>query len=230
MIEINLLPKELIKQAGTAAKSAQKSEAFVVSTQKLKRPAIITGVVLLGVYCLLLVLVFMQTGRFNGSSSRLQAYEPDIKKFRAITAAANALKRELAVINGLASRQFLWARKLNSLSDSMTDNVWLTELDLDKKVKLIRSAATGGKSRRRPKMIETKHLEKTLVIEGSAISLKEEEATAVIGKFMQDLQKNKVFSKGFEGIELSSITAAKIEEFDSKNFILRCYFEPELVE
>jgi len=231
MIEINLLPKELIKQAGAAAKSAKKTEGLIVSTQKLKMPAIITGAALLAIFLLLSVIVFLQTGRFNNLSSKLESYAPEVKKIKAITKTVNALKKEAAVINGLASRKFLWARKLNSLSDSMADNVWLTELELDREVKVIRKTsipkASAAKGRRtRPKVIETKHLEETLLIKGSAISL-EEEATAVIGKFMQNLQNNEIFSKHFEGIELSFITATKIEEFDSKKFVLRGYFKTE---
>jgi len=230
MIEINLLPKELIKQAGAAAKKkTKKTEGLVVSVNKLKPAGLIAGASLLAVYILLFAGVLFQDKRFGNLSSQMEIHKPAVRNFQRLTGSLNLLNRESGVIDGLMHRRFLWARKLNSLSDSMVDNVWFTKLKLEKVVKTIKKSASRAASRRKQKPqpeAEVKRSEQTLIIEGTAISV-DEEATAVIGKFMQNLQENEAFSRDFDRIELGSITAKKIEKFDSKDFVLRCYLNLE---
>ena len=58
-----------------------------------------------------------------------------------------------------------------------------------------------------------------MVIQGSVVSLQQNEMT-IIGKFLQDLKSNKVFSAIFSKIDLSSVQRRTIKTYDVVDFVL----------
>ena len=58
-----------------------------------------------------------------------------------------------------------------------------------------------------------------LVIHGSVISLNQNEMT-IIGKFLQDLKANKVFSDLFAKVELKSVQRRMIKTYDVVDYVL----------
>ena len=61
--------------------------------------------------------------------------------------------------------------------------------------------------------------EEGLVIQGSVVSLTQNEMT-IIGKFLQDLKNNKTFSSLLSKIELNSVQRRTIKTYDVVDFVL----------
>jgi hypothetical protein len=57
------------------------------------------------------------------------------------------------------------------------------------------------------------------VIQGSVVSLTQNEMT-IIGKFLQDIKNNKMFSTHFSKIELNSVQRRTIKTYDVVDFVV----------
>ena len=123
----------------------------------------------------------------------------------------------VVTIEDMLRRRFVWARKLNQLSDTMSKGIWLKEVSLVSKTR--QPAAKGEK----PKKFYS------LVLRGSAVSQDEEE-TAVIGKFMKDLKDEKEFFADFSDIELNSIQSDKINNRNVMHFTITSYFKDGAIQ
>lgn len=116
------------------------------------------------------------------------------------------LNTKVPLIEQLIRNRILWAEKLNRLSEALVSGVWLSELSLktDEKDKFI----------------------KYLLIKGSCASRKKDEP-ALIGRFMQNLKEDPLFSADFAEIELGPIKKRLIKQTEVMDFILTCRFKPE---
>ena len=67
----------------------------------------------------------------------------------------------------------------------------------------------------------------SLKLEGSAYAPGQE--TAFIGKFMQALKQDALFSELFDDIQLSNINQRKISNYDVYDFVLVCHFKKDKI-
>jgi hypothetical protein len=126
-------------------------------------------------------------------------------------------------------KRFLWSKKLNSLSDSMTPGIWLSSLDYDEKAgeKISAGGAKQQIAKSKPASsgpAAEKITNKCLVLSGYASSMGEQ-GTASIGKFIKSLKENPEFYSDFDDIELGSIKAEKIQDQETMSFKLTCMFK-----
>ncbi|MFC1632216.1 PilN domain-containing protein [Candidatus Omnitrophota bacterium] len=203
MIEIDLLPANL----------RQKSK-FSFNLQpalKMKIVFIVLGGVIL-LQFFLSTIVFINNKRIAALKNNRQKLAPQKQQLDQLRTELSALNSRMPLIEGLFSQRVIWSEKLNRISDLMVAGVWLREIDLQ----------TEQQKGQQVSSID-------LIIRGSAASQAKDEP-ALIGKFMQNLKDDSVFSGDFSDIELGPIKKRKIAETEVMDFILNCRFRPERLE
>ena len=212
MIEINLLPHELRKKPSILSVFS-KIDLSWLDAKKIPVLPIASGVIAL--------LVVLQIALFSIGIIFGVQLSAATKKYSSISAAkkeADALKTQVAEINRMSSaidelmfKRFSWAKKLNTLSDSLTPGIWLSQLDYDEKP----SPLTGKGKRAIPG---------ALVISGYA-SGSGEQGTVLIGKLIKSLEENRDFYADFENIDLVSTKSDKVDNQDVMSFKITCNFK-----
>ena len=194
MIEIDLLPLEL------------REKKIIHFEQFFQTKLFLT---ILG--CLVLFHLSLYTAAAI-NSRRLDALQGNWQNLSSKRAEIDRLKGELAEINRkiplieqLISNRLLWSRELNIISDLLIAGIWLNELSLEKQ-----------------KTAEDK-VSESLIIRGSAASRTKDEP-ALIGRFMQNLKDDSVFSANFT-VELGPIKKRLIGQTEVMDFILICRFK-----
>jgi Tfp pilus assembly protein PilN len=198
MIEIDLLPLELREKKRIPFEQFFQTKLFLT---------------ILG--CLVLFHLFLYTATVI-NSRRLNALQRNWQNLSSKRAEIDRLKGELAEINRkvplikqLISNRLLWSRELNIISDLLIVGIWLNELSLEKQ----KTAKDG--------VLES------LIIRGSAASRTKDEP-ALIGRFMQNLKDDSVFSANFT-VELGPIKKRLIGQTEVMDFILICRFKQNKV-
>jgi len=192
MIEINLLPEELRK------KKTEPSFNLNIEAEKLK--FLIAGGVI-GI--LIFIIITLSLGSFirNAQVKELLAREKNfsskLSKVDSVNKEIAVLKSKMTTLDQLTKRKFLWAEKLNQISDLVLPGIWFTHIYTD--------------------------TENRLIIEGSVVS-KSEEAMAFVGKFMKNLKDDQMFFKDFSNIKLESVQRKNTEERDVVEFKIALYF------
>jgi Tfp pilus assembly protein PilN len=198
MIEIDLLPLELREKKRIPFEQFFQTKLFLT---------------ILG--CLVLFHLFLYTATVI-NSRRLDGLQGNWQNLSSKRAEIDRLKGELAEINRkvplikqLISNRLLWSRELNRISDLLIVGIWLNELSLEKQ----KTAKDG--------VLES------LIIRGSAASRTKDEP-ALIGRFMQNLKDDSVFSANFT-VELGPIKKRLIGQTEVMDFILICRFKQNKV-
>lgn len=232
MIEVNLLPEELRKKKKKKSDGLPKQRVLV-----------------LGVVAVLVLQVLASFVAFYQKSS-IEGLKREVKKLTVTNSAILAEKTETAALgyrikeaDGLAKREFSWARLLNALSDSMTRGVWLNSFTIFSETPQVASTRTArapktskaspAKAKDKNAKVEPKKAAEPapqlptiiyyLKIQGSAVGQGEE--TAVIGKFIQALKENPVITEIFDDIRLDTINQKKIRDTDAYDFTLLFTFK-----
>ncbi len=222
MIELNLLPREFKKKR-----------------KKLALPEIpIIPILACFIGALILIQLFL-SGLLFISRKQLTGLEKTWKNLAPKKAELDKIKREIAsgtrvtsAIDGLIEEQPNWARLLNELSNSLTPNIWITELVCEEKNRKIparnqkkqrpTSAKKNSKKRARPDAAkQAQPSGGMLTISGFATGLGEE-TTANVARFIRSLKDNRDFFRDFADVELVSMKKSVVEERDVMNFTLAC--------
>ena len=200
MIEINLLPEGLRKKR----KKIELPEIPIIPiTIGIVGIMVAVQIVLGGA----LVLCRREIGILDKKWQDLAPRKAEIDRTKKNISLA---EKKTQTIEYLMSERLSWARLLNEISDSMTSNVWLNELDYTEK-------------------IDKSILERVLAISGSSAG-KDEEATAHIARFIRALKENENFFRDFNDIELVSIKKGSVSGQDVMDFTLACKFKPKGVD
>ena len=214
MIEINLLPDENKKSKRRTTSNMDLSR---VNIQAL--PVVKIALVCAGIIVFIQALVFalgLGLGSLSKSMTKeYSAIEPEKEETQVIEHQTAKLARKVSAIDELMVKQFIWAKKLNDLSNSVTPGIWLTELEYNEDV------AQAPKGESAPAQNVTS---KRLVISGNASSMGEE-GTALIGKFIQSLKSNPGFYADFSEINLGKIRREKIDDQEVMTFEITCLFK-----
>jgi len=220
MIEINLLPEEM-KKKKSRWKQIDLSQVSLQSLPLLKI-GVIVGACLVAIQALVSIIGTSTNGIYGALDRRYNAISSKKQEVDALKRQAEGVKKKIKAIDELMVQRFSWAKKLNDLSDAMTPNVWLTELNYDEQVSERRIPLRGeGDSQ---KSIVEKKTSRFMKISGNASSIREEGA-ALVGKFIKSLKSSPGFYSDFSDIELGTVRAAKIEDQEVMSFTLTCYFK-----
>ncbi len=192
MIELNLLPDEL---------KVKKTKAIEFA----KLPIIPLS---LGILCVLIIahILLIFTVKMNKASltqlkKQWEDFSPKRSQMDKLKDNVKDINLKVKVIEELTQKRILWAKKLNSLSDSIHPNIWLSGLYYDKK------SATP-----------------TLGLEGFATGTEED-----VGKFMDTLENNKEFFCDLESVELGFTKRSLLDKDTQEvtNFRLICSFKEQ---
>ncbi|MEK6732168.1 MAG: hypothetical protein AABY55_00930 [Candidatus Omnitrophota bacterium] len=194
MIEINLLPEELRKK---------KSEpCFKLNLQSEKLKFWIAGGtagILIFIIIVLTLGSFIRAAQINKFLARENNFSSRLSKLDSVNKEISVLKVKMGALDILTKRKFIWAEKINQLSDLVLPGIWFTRVYTDSS-------------------------ENKLMVEGSVIS-KSEEAMASVGKFMKNLKDNVQFFKDFKNIKLESVQRKAKDERDIVDFKIALYFQ-----
>lgn len=226
MIEINLLPEEFRKKKRVA-------DTVNVSTIDLKTfPVVKIALAACGFVAAIQVFLFVigviAAANFNITEKRYKEILPKKQEAESVGNQLERMTNKVSAINELMVKRFSWAKKLNTLSDSMTPGVWLTALEYDEKSAEPARAADTDPDEKAPGPGESaaalKAPSRYLIISGAASSMGEEGA-ALIGRFIKNLKSNSSFYSDFSDIQLGTIKRAKMEDQEVMAFKITCLFK-----
>jgi len=217
LIEINLLPPEFQKKP---------KRDFKLPDLPYLRIFGYIALAFVVVEALLFAGTLYGKGNLAQWEQRVKVLGPDFDRIKALKLEASRAEADLKTLNQMTVRSFYWTELLNSVSDSITEDVWLTylgaerktiEFDLpkkkddndgeegsDKKEKKNKNAPTPRKRIKRV-FVETKghRIEDYLMIRGSApVS---GQGTAAVGRFIQSLKDNKFVNQLVSDVKLDKI-------------------------
>lgn len=129
----------------------------------------------------------------------------------------NKLLLELTNNKHLLSSRVLWASKLDQISHSLPEGVWVDEIRSGRKA----SGPEKGKS----KSASIGPQQQTLVIEGRALSVSDEEGITSVEHFVAGLEKSALFMEGIENVELISTEQIAIGNRRIVAFQVLCRFD-----
>ena len=194
MIEIDLLPLEL------------REKKIIHFEQFFQTKLFLT---ILGCLVLFHLSLYTATGinsrRFDALQRNWQNLSSKRTEIDRLKGELTEINRKIPLIEQLISNRLLWSRELNIISDLLIAGIWLNELSLEKQ-----------------KTAEDK-VSESLIIRGSAASRTKDEP-ALIGRFMQNLKDDSVFSANFT-VELGPIKKRLIGQTEVMDFILICRFK-----
>lgn len=108
-------------------------------------------------------------------------------------------RKRVDLLQEMMKRDILWSAKLNQLSDSLTQGIWLRRLSMD---------------------------ERDLKIDGSVAAQGQE--TAFTGRFIAALKNNAAFMESFDEIELLTLDQKQSQDNNVFNFTLICRFKDNI--
>ena len=227
MIEINLLPEEYRKK-DTQAKRMDLAK-FNVQNLPLFKIAGAALAVMVAVPVLLFFIGLYARAHLSSTEKRYNQMVPAKKEADALKSEIEMVNKKTKAIDELMVKRFIWARKLNDLSDSVTPGIWLTELSYSEKL-TDRPAVIGiknlkNKGQNEPaKIVMEKVMMKYLIISGYASGMGED-GTAAVGKFIKSLKDSSAFYSDFSGIELGAIKTDRNEDQEVMSFKITCMFK-----
>jgi len=221
MIELNLLPEESKKR---------KRKLELPDIPIIPAAAILIGAIVV-IQLLLGGLIFVGKKQLAGLDKTWESLAPERARLDGIKGKISAINKKTKAIDSLMAKQINWSRLLNELSDSVTANIWLTEIScsetIEKETRKKKAEKPGKPASSKPKIKKRKtsaqNVRKiqTLTIAGFAAG-RGEETTANVGRFISSLKGNKDFFEDFADVELVSMKKSVVAEQDVMNFTLVC--------
>lgn len=219
MIKLNLLPGEFKKKKVADKPKKEKDEKkpkkapiqldkFLKFGPQAVKIGRIAGIVLIGLNLVLGTFVLFKQLSLKSLDSQWKPLQPKKAELDKTNSEYATIEKLAGPIRQLVEGRFLWAKKINQVSDLMIPGIWLNRLAIEKQVK---DAQKGD-------------YVQTLILEGCAASSFGEE-TALIGKFIKGLQEAKEFSSDFSEIKSGPLEKTMLEKTPSMNFRVYCVFK-----
>lgn len=226
MIEINLLPEDMRKKEPRF----KKIDLSGISVKNIPIIKVVTGaaIILVVVPILLFVLNTALDSNLVSLQKRYNALLPQKKEADLLKSRVEAAGKRVATIDALMTKRFSWARFLNDLSDSVTQGIWLTEVQYgekrgEKSAPAVAQKLANGKMRT-DKAKPVGFTMRYVAISGFASTMGEQ-GTALVGKFIKSLKENDSFYSHFSSIDLGSIKSEKLDAQEAMNFTITCLFK-----
>ncbi len=227
MIEVNLLPEE-------RRKKQERFKKIDLSGIDLKNIPVVkvaaaAFAVLVIIQALLFFIGLYSKSHYASLEKRYLEILPKKKEADALKFQIDNITKKVKAIDELMVNRFSWARKLNALSDSMTQGIWLTEIHYDEKIierVVVPNVAPKNKQKAEEpaKPVTEKVVVKYLIMSGYSLNTNGE-GTALIGKFIKTLKENGNFYSDFSDIQLGSIKRDKMEDWEVMSFKITCLFK-----
>jgi len=179
----------------------KKELCFKIDIATQRSQLILAGLfvgILLSLFILIFFGTFIRKAQMMKLLKKEQLISQEASEIDALNKKISLLNSKLSALNTLTKRSFLWAEKLNQISDLVLPGIWFTRI------------YTDGEGR--------------FIIEGSIIS-RREEAMATVGKLMKDMKENELFFKDFVNIKLESAQRRILDERDIVDFKIALYFK-----
>ncbi|MDD5137054.1 MAG: PilN domain-containing protein, partial [Candidatus Omnitrophica bacterium] len=223
MIKINLLPEERREKESSLSKI---SLSFKGQADLFRNLAIAALGILVCMHIILFFVGARSAAASKTMSQKVQSLAPAKREYDVLKAEVDVANRKAKAIDDLMANRFSWAKKLNELSDCVTQGIWLTDISYEEKPSevsvQVKAAGLLAGNRKEIMKTETKKLNlKYLNISGYASSMGEQ-GTALIGKFIQNMKDNPSFFQDFSDIKLESIRAEKLFEQEVMSFKITC--------
>jgi hypothetical protein len=222
MIEINLLPEDTKKKRHSSSRTGV-SAMSMPSIPIVSIAAKAVGVILL-IQLILFVVSVMNGATFKSLSLEHKDVLPKKQETEKLKMQADKMNKKVGIINELMVKRFSWEKKLNTLSDSMTPGIWLTELEYDEKFTAAANPVSIDPANKKGGQAAESVLSGYLILSGAASNMGEE-GTALIGRFMKSLKDDPAFYSDFSDIELDTIKREKIGEQEIMTFKITCFFK-----
>lgn len=215
MPQINLLSQATKKKKEVVTKSAFASDSKIdlsdVKPVLIFRCSICLGIIFL-IWLPLFINILTKEGRLKQLTKEVGSLSTNPEEMDKVAKQKMGLEKKIALITELSSRDFLWYRKLDLLADLIPSGIWLTDIYTKKEM---------GSSRLNPKTGSV--TEKTfLVIRGTAVAGRIEDAVLLVKNFVDNVKSNKEFSKDFVEITSSNIAKSTFGGLDVMRFDLLC--------
>lgn len=212
MPQINLLLTDSSKKKKVKSLESRKEELSRASSAFLSISYVAIGI-LVFVWLVIAFLVFKDKRELSILEKRKNNLTASPQEISQINLKKEQLNERLALLSDLSSRKFLWAQKLERISEFIPDGIWLTEISLDR---VTSPAADAKKEKTKSKDIAAdKYI---FVIKGRAFAYKIQDAVTLIGNFDNLLKEDKDFSQDFSEIKLSNVAKASISKTDFMSF------------
>lgn len=212
MIEINLLPEELTKKKG------KKRRQLELSLPKISHKPILIGVGAIFALAYLGVLTFstLRNHSLNKLNTEWQSLQKQKEALDKLKADIKDLEMKNASMEELVNNKFIWASKMNQISDCLPEGVWLNSFSISK------TKIAGRKKGRGAEASNFNALE----LRGSA-AVPEGDEMLAIGRFIKNLKDDPSFIKDFQNIELSSVQSTTLGKTEILDFTIRCFFKED---
>lgn len=203
MIKINLLPQEL---------RPRKKTTLPLKAMSLIGAGIVA--VLIISYIAVGVKIAQQKRKLNLLKAEYQKLLPEFERVKKLKDDKERLDAKVALMERLIVQRFIWAKKLNQLSDLMPPQVWLTSLSVATN-KAVQKA--GGK--------DVEVVTRTLLIRGKTYSGLGEKMVGQQGDFVRRIKEHEPFFRDFSNVEWISTERETIGNAEIMKFELTCQFK-----
>jgi len=190
MIEINLLPEDF-KVKKSAAEAIDLPIIPIIA-------AVVAGLVVVHAVAFLIAANNRKT--ITKIQTELENLTPKKNEIMALNLKVKEMENKVKAIEILTLNRIVWAKVLNSISDSMLQRVWLSRVKF-----------------------ERRGVQPVIMIEGY-IADKSEAGTAMVAKFINSLKENKEFMTHVKDIELDNVRSSLIAGQEIMRFVLVCQF------
>jgi hypothetical protein len=214
MINVNLLPKELIP----------------------KQRNLIPHLLIAG----LAVVMFISYGtslatkavRINGGKENIAALESDIARLDDVVKQVERLEREKLVVfkkrqavDQIMSGRTMWSHDLYTLASLVPEGVWLDQVGLGTRRRPVTEEVPNPNRKPGQPPTITKTVIKAfpaLELKGYAVSPQREKGLNLVGEFLRNVKQDDVFSLRFIDPEMRSITRELYENHTVMKFVMDC--------
>jgi hypothetical protein len=221
MITINLLPQEDKKEESSFSKF---SFSFKGQEKLVKKIAITVLLALVAMHAVLFFIGMRSSMSIRALAQKDAMLQPGKKEYEALKSEVGSVNKKASAVDALIANRFSWAKKLNDLSESMTQGIWLTEISYKETPSEISTQVKALVKKPITKLETKKIIFRYLNISGYASSMGEG-ATALVGKFINGMKENPSFFSDFTEIKLESIKSEKIFDQEVMNFRITCLFK-----
>ncbi|MFH0795561.1 MAG: hypothetical protein V2A65_00695 [Candidatus Omnitrophota bacterium] len=216
MIRINLLPPDLRPRK-------RKTRTRITVKTNLLLPVLETLIiaVLLFFFVKFRVEYRKEAAVLERLNQTIQAICPELQEIKKTQEEIARIKKDIAPMEDLEKNRVPWPEILNQIKHDLPRTIWLTKLVLEQKV--VKKApsqvpSTPGK-KVEPKQPATEIASKFL-INGSAFSESRGDSLNALASFVDNLNRNSLFTKQFQAIKIVSCTGKKAPDFEMIEFQL----------
>jgi hypothetical protein len=214
MININLLPKELIP----------------------KQRNFIPYILIAGLAAVLFIVygsnMTIKLVQLSQRKSDLASVEQEISKLQEVVDQVEQLEIEKQIISKkekavtqITTGRTLWSHELRVLADIVPDGMWLEEVRMSTRKRAVTEMQPNpNRSPGQPPMVEKTVVKSfpALRITGYALSPQREKGLSLIGEFLRNTKTDDIFSMRFISPEMRSIDRERYEGQTVMKFVMDC--------